>query len=502
MSQRISLSSSLALCLLMGLGVPLQAQITGNGYALMMREVFSFSCLNCHDSAKPINSRNGAPAGVNFDTYTLAYVSATRANTRVQAGTMPPLTGGLDAARKAVFQTWVDAGVPLGEIVVFPQLQAEVLEHSCMGCHSVSKSGSDRNGAPADANFDTYELFLGLAVRANSAVQEGGMPPGFSGITLSAEQKAMFQDWVNLDLPSGRRILFPALNDSVYKSKCNSCHDSKKSGVDRRGAPTSINFDTYASAKASFAVGNNLIQAGTHPSSSVGITAAQKKLSFDWIYSGTPDTDTRPACDVDGDGTAGVRDLVRLLLRVRDNSFDPAFDFNGDGSLSLGDALTLLVLERKGGCRESGPALAGVPEARVAGLSAEQLAWLESVRDRLGLSAEEAVDYSLALYGAAPAGALPRAFSLSQNSPNPFNPATTISYTVPEGQASVRVRIDIFDSAGHLVRTLVDTERAPGTHSVFWDGLGREGRPAASGVYFYRLSAGEINLTRKMVLLK
>ncbi len=502
MSQRNVLSPAIVLFLLMGLGVPLQAQITGNGYALMMREVFSYSCLNCHDSAKPINSRNGAPAAVNFDTYTLAYVNASRGNARVQAGTMPPLTGGLDATRKGIFQAWAGAGMPLGETVTFPKVKSEVLTAVCLACHSSSKTGADRNGAPADANFDTYDQTIALAVWANSAMRDGGMPPASSGFVVGIEQKALFQDWLNLDLPSGRNITYPVLSDSVFAPKCVSCHDSKKSGSDRRNAPTGVDFDNWAAAKASFASGNNLIQAGTHPSSSVGITSAQKMLIFDWIYAGMPNEDTRPVCDLNGDGAVGVGDLVRLLLRVREGAFDAAYDFNRDGSLSLSDALALLVLERKGGCREAGLALSGVSSARVAGLSGEQVVWLESVREQLGLSAEEDVDYSLALYGAAPAAALPRAFSLSQNSPNPFNPATTIVYAVPEGQAAARVRIDIFDSAGHLVRTLVDSESTPGTHSVFWDGLGRAGQPSASGVYFYRLSAGDYSLTRKMVLLK
>ena len=96
---------------------------------------------------------------------------------------------------------------------------------------------------------------------------------------------------------------------------------------------------------------------------------------------------------------------------------------------------------------------------------------------------------------------LPRAFALAQNVPNPFNPSTTISYNVPEG-STVRVRLEIFNLRGQLVRTLVDELREAGAYSVVWDGKDRTGRDVSSGVYFYRLRAGDFIQTRKMVLLK
>jgi hypothetical protein len=88
---------------------------------------------------------------------------------------------------------------------------------------------------------------------------------------------------------------------------------------------------------------------------------------------------------------------------------------------------------------------------------------------------------------------------LAQNKPNPFNPTTTIGYTVPSRS---RVALHIYDVAGRLVARLVDEERAAGRYSVVWNGRSGNGDPVGSGVYFYRLTAGNDTLTRKMVLLK
>jgi hypothetical protein len=84
--------------------------------------------------------------------------------------------------------------------------------------------------------------------------------------------------------------------------------------------------------------------------------------------------------------------------------------------------------------------------------------------------------------------------ALLPNQPNPFNPSTTIRFVVPEKE---RVLLTIHDVAGRLVATLVDDVRDAGAHALEWNGSG-----AASGVYFCRLRAGKVELTRKLVLLK
>lgn len=95
--------------------------------------------------------------------------------------------------------------------------------------------------------------------------------------------------------------------------------------------------------------------------------------------------------------------------------------------------------------------------------------------------------------------ALPAAFALRPNYPNPFNPATTIEYALPR---SVPVRLEVFDLLGRPVATLVNGMQTAGTHQVVWDGTNDRGEPAASGLYFYRLTAGEHRETRKMLFLK
>jgi hypothetical protein len=94
---------------------------------------------------------------------------------------------------------------------------------------------------------------------------------------------------------------------------------------------------------------------------------------------------------------------------------------------------------------------------------------------------------------------LPSRFALHPNRPNPFNPTTTIAYDLPRAS---RVRLAIYDVRGREVRTLLDANQPAGSHQVRWDGRDARGVPAASGVYFYRLSATGFVQTKKMVLLK
>ncbi len=101
-------------------------------------------------------------------------------------------------------------------------------------------------------------------------------------------------------------------------------------------------------------------------------------------------------------------------------------------------------------------------------------------------------------------GSLPRIYALSQNYPNPFNPETTISFDVPESAVDgVRVTLEIFSLRGMKVRTLLQNRNMkPGTHDVTWNGRNEHGDHVGSGIYIYRIKAGEFTGYRKMVLLK
>ncbi len=94
---------------------------------------------------------------------------------------------------------------------------------------------------------------------------------------------------------------------------------------------------------------------------------------------------------------------------------------------------------------------------------------------------------------------IPDAHFLAQNVPNPFNPITTIRFGLPE---KGRARVEVYDVAGRLVRLLAEGARPAGEHEVVWDGRDGQGHSVSSGVYFYRMEAGEYRADRKMLLLK
>ncbi len=96
--------------------------------------------------------------------------------------------------------------------------------------------------------------------------------------------------------------------------------------------------------------------------------------------------------------------------------------------------------------------------------------------------------------GVSTPGHQPQEYRLDQNNPNPFNPSTNISYTLPVRSL---VSLRVYDLLGRVIATLVNGIEEPGEHTVRWDA---EGVP--SGIYFYRLVAGEFTLARKMMVMK
>ncbi len=128
---------------------------------------------------------------------------------------------------------------------------------------------------------------------------------------------------------------------------------------------------------------------------------------------------------------------------------------------------------------------------------------LDGVSAEGGGLAQQMLDQAYSDLGLSSSGAqLPKAFGLAQNSPNPFNPSTTISYNIPESSPPVMVELSVYNLRGQVVRTLVRETKVPGQYSVNWDGTDEGGRRVSSGVYFYRIQAGEYRATRKMVVLK
>ncbi|HEX9912933.1 MAG TPA: 5'-nucleotidase C-terminal domain-containing protein, partial [candidate division Zixibacteria bacterium] len=93
----------------------------------------------------------------------------------------------------------------------------------------------------------------------------------------------------------------------------------------------------------------------------------------------------------------------------------------------------------------------------------------------------------------------PETFSLLQNYPNPFNPQTQIAYTLPEDS---HIKLTIYNIMGQKVKVLVDEYQSAGTKNVIWDGRNGNGKKVTSGIYFYKLQAGDFVQTKKMSVVK
>jgi len=94
---------------------------------------------------------------------------------------------------------------------------------------------------------------------------------------------------------------------------------------------------------------------------------------------------------------------------------------------------------------------------------------------------------------------VPVVTALNGNYPNPFNPITTIRYSVKNSQP---VSINVYNTKGQLVKTLVRETKQAGVHQIVWDGSDNHGNHVSSGVYFYRMTAGNYSATSKMILMK
>lgn len=89
--------------------------------------------------------------------------------------------------------------------------------------------------------------------------------------------------------------------------------------------------------------------------------------------------------------------------------------------------------------------------------------------------------------------------TLGQNFPNPFNPTTTIPYTVEE---HTTVSLAVYDVSGREIKRMFNEQKAPGSYQAIWNGTDETGFQVPSGVYFVRLEAGPTVLTKKMILTK
>jgi len=101
--------------------------------------------------------------------------------------------------------------------------------------------------------------------------------------------------------------------------------------------------------------------------------------------------------------------------------------------------------------------------------------------------------------GEIPGGGLPTSFSLHQNYPNPFNPTTVIPFDVAK---RAQVTLEVYNVLGQKVATLVDKVMDQGSYQADWNGLADNGSAVSTGIYFYKLEAGDYRDTKKMMLIK
>jgi flagellar hook assembly protein FlgD len=94
---------------------------------------------------------------------------------------------------------------------------------------------------------------------------------------------------------------------------------------------------------------------------------------------------------------------------------------------------------------------------------------------------------------------LPNKFVVHQNYPNPFNQTTFITFELPEAS---RVTVEIYNALGQRVNRLLEENQQAGSHRVQWRGQDDAGRPVSSGLYFYKVTAGDQTATGKMMLLQ
>jgi flagellar hook assembly protein FlgD len=94
---------------------------------------------------------------------------------------------------------------------------------------------------------------------------------------------------------------------------------------------------------------------------------------------------------------------------------------------------------------------------------------------------------------------LPTIFALGQNYPNPFNPTTAIEFALPHKS---NVKLTVYNLLGQEIVTLVNGELPAGNHTVLWNAHDTSGREVSSGIYFYRLTAGNFVATKKMICLR
>ena len=239
------------------------------------------------------------------------------------------------------------------------------------------------------------------------------------------------------------------------------------------------------------------------PENSELVAQLSEQLRAGW-RAALPDTSEQPPplptlpWDINEDGVVNIEDLILIS-----NSFgaaapeNPKVDVNKDGSVNIIDLL--LVAAHLGETTSAAPSKSGSLLPKHVDRITAWLTEAYRVNDgsdvfRDGIANLEALARHIT----------PEKTALLPNYPNPFNPETWIPYDLAE---DAHVRIHIYNAKGQSIRQLSLGFQTAGTyrtqrHSAYWDGRNSAGEPVASGIYFYTLFAGNVKLTRQMVILK
>ncbi|MBI9032130.1 T9SS type A sorting domain-containing protein [bacterium] len=125
-------------------------------------------------------------------------------------------------------------------------------------------------------------------------------------------------------------------------------------------------------------------------------------------------------------------------------------------------------------------------------ISGETITFNTTEINQITFSDDTSIDDMVELIGQLP-------IKFLKNYPNPFNPTTTISFQIDEKGETV---VEVYNVKGQKVNTLSKGHREPGNHTIVWDGRSTNGKPVASGLYFYKVSINGHNKTKKMLLIK
>jgi hypothetical protein len=231
-----------------------------------------------------------------------------------------------------------------------------------------------------------------------------------------------------------------------------------------------------------------LIYPGANPKTSIYVASRGTMKAFPPAAGVTP---TSEWIDLFGDGITLDGTLIPTGTEVA--AYDENGHLCGRATVGTGGRITFTPVYRddKSTTTVEGPDLGGSINLSVNGIPVQQSYTFGGLGDRIRLTTLTSLSKL--------SENLPRQFGLAQNYPNPFNPGTSIDFGLP---VASRATVDVYNVVGEKVTTLLDRFLPAGRYSVNWDGANADGKPASSGMYFYRLKAGEFTDTKKMMLVK